>query len=120
MTTADPAPSSLEEGDCKIDATRDALMDLYKPALERMQRVLTEIRSSQESVMDAMEDSQDNMIWTQQLESVMQKVSALPAYAARAQKVSWEMKALRLRMDRAKQRAQALQMQVQQTHEDDE
>ena len=87
---------------------RTHLMEVYQPSVDRMQKLLSELRSNQNVVKDSLTSAQSDMRWNKQLEETMGKIQNISHYTKKADAVAREMKALRTRMDRAMQRSQAL------------
>jgi hypothetical protein len=91
---------------------RTHLLEVYQPSIDRMQKLLSELRLKQHAVKDSLTGAQSNMEWNNNLEDTLAKIESLPLYARKAAAVTKEMKALRARMDRAKLASQALLREV--------
>mmetsp|Transcript_9715 Transcript_9715/g.16661 ORF Transcript_9715/g.16661 Transcript_9715/m.16661 type:complete len:145 (+) Transcript_9715:88-522(+) len=91
---------------------RTHLLEVYQPSVDRMRKLLSELRLKQNSVKDSLTGAQSNMEWNNNLEDTLAKIESLPLYARKAAAVTKEMNALRARMDRAKLESHALLREV--------
>eukprot|EP00240_Pyramimonas_obovata_P007699 CAMPEP_0118925228 /NCGR_PEP_ID=MMETSP1169-20130426/3153_1 /TAXON_ID=36882 /ORGANISM="Pyramimonas obovata, Strain CCMP722" /LENGTH=151 /DNA_ID=CAMNT_0006866469 /DNA_START=67 /DNA_END=522 /DNA_ORIENTATION=- len=87
---------------------RTHLLEVYQPSVDRMQRLLSELRTNQNTVKGSLTSAQSDMQWNKNLEDALEKIQDVSFYTKKADAVTREMKSLRARMDRAMLRSQAL------------
>ncbi|KAK3246864.1 hypothetical protein CYMTET_42905 [Cymbomonas tetramitiformis] len=91
---------AISEGSAE-QACTEALLGVCNPSLERMQKILLELREGQEKVQTSMKERKEDIEWFNKLDNVRTQLEKLPTYIARAQGIGKEMRSLRSRMDRA-------------------